>query len=289
MQSKYWCFTLNNPTDPINTQIDDLQFITYQTEMGENGTLHFQGYIEFTKKLTLNGVKKRLGDKFHLEIRRGTQEQAIAYANKEETRIPGVSIITRGTPTPDNQGKRNDLETIKTLIKSGKTELEIAEEHFGVWCKFNKSFKIFRSLITPKRNWKTHVTLMVGPPGCGKSKHCLEASPKENQYWKQRSQWWDEYEGQETVIIDDYYGWLPWDVLLRICDRYPLLVETKGGQSQFTAKALFITSNQPPEYWYKNVPNFQALIRRIDKIIFWTSGGLKLESQDYESIKHLLN
>lgn len=288
MESKYWMFTLNNPTEPINQEIDDLQYLTYQVEIGEQGTLHYQGYIEFKKKLKMNGVKKRLGDKYHLEPRRGSQEQAIAYCQKQETRVPGVDIIIIGTPTIDQSGKRNDLEKIKDLIKTGKSDLEIAEENFGVWCKFNKSFKIFRSLITPKRNWKTYVTLLVGPPGCGKSKHCLEATNKDTQYWKQRSQWWDEYEGQGTVIIDDYYGWLPWDVLLRICDRYPLLVETKGGQAQFTATQLYITSNQAPELWYKNVPNFKAFIRRIDKVIFWTSGGLKVESQDYESIKHLL-
>lgn len=85
-------------------------------------------------------------------------------------------------------------------------------------------------------------------------------------YWKQRSQWWDCYE-HKHVVMDDFYGWLPFDTLLRICDRYPLLVETKGGQTKFNAEVLVITSNQRPQEWYPNVSNFDAFVRRVDKVM----------------------
>lgn len=100
-------------------------------------------------------------------------------------------------------------------------------------------------------------------------------------YWKQRSQWWDTYECHETVVLDDFYGWLPYDVLLRAADRYPLQVETKGGQAVFLAKTLIITSNNTPAQWYKNV-NLQALIRRVDKWMYLGLDNMKVETESYE-------
>ena len=70
--------------------------------------------------------------------------------------------------------------------------------------------------------------------------------------------------GHEVVIIDEFYGWLPFDLLLRVCDRYPLLVETKGGQTQFVAKVIVITSNSLPSNWYKSA-YFPSLVRRVTK------------------------
>lgn len=75
--------------------------------------------------------------------------------------------------------------------------------------------------------------------------------------------------------MDDFYGWLPFDQILRICDKYPLMVETKGSQTNFVAKTVCITSNTLPATWYKNVPNFTAFVRRVDKwMIFDKSFGL---------------
>lgn len=83
-----------------------------------------------------------------------------------------------------------------------------------------------------------------------------------NAYWKQRSNWWDGYFNHETVIIDEFYGWLPFDLILRICDRYPLMVETKGGQVQFVAKNIIFTTNSNPVSWYKSC-YFPSFIRRV--------------------------
>ena len=63
----------------------------------------------------------------------------------------------------------------------------------------------------------------------------------------------DNYAHQDAVCLDEFYGWLQWDVLLRLADRYPLLVETKGGQIQFSSKKLIFTSNTEPTKWYKEV------------------------------------
>lgn len=114
---------------------------------------------------------------------------------------------------------------------------------------------------TEPRSWDTCVHVLQGPTGTGKSKWAQDFDPKG--YWKQRSNWWDGYTKQETVVIDEFYGWLPFDLLLRLCDRYPLLVETKGGQVQFLAKTIIITTNMLPCNWYRNA-YFPSFARRVN-------------------------
>lgn len=70
----------------------------FQAEVGEEtNTPHFQGYVEWKQKKTFTAAKALLGgDKVHLEARRGTQQQAIDYCSKEDTRVDGPWY--HGTP-----------------------------------------------------------------------------------------------------------------------------------------------------------------------------------------------
>lgn len=135
-------------------------------------------------------------------------------------------------------------------------------------------------LKTKPRNFEVEVEVIQGPTGTGKSKWCMEHYP--NAYWKQRSNWWDGYFKHEVVILDEFYGWLPYDTLLRICDRYPMLVETKGGQTQFVAKKIIITTNSEPSSWYRNV-YFPAFVRRVSK---WRVFAILGDEQSYASYEN---
>lgn len=282
-QSRFWCFTLNNPDGLIEpATFADCTYAVFQLERGSSETVHYQGYAEFTNRKRLSDVRTYL-PRAHWEPRRGTQAQAIAYCTKEETRCAGPIVF--GKPSESEQGRRTDLDEIRTRITKGSPEKRIAETAFGQWCRYYRSFREFRRLVTTNRNWKSEVTVLYGPPGTGKSKWALDSSDISQQYWKQRSQWWDGYEGQETVVLDDFYAWLPYDLLLRLCDRYPLMVETKGGQSNFLAKKIVITSNTFPEQWYKDVHNWSAFCRRVDQWFWVPSPGKFLFFDCFDSFK----
>lgn len=168
---------------------------------------------------------------------------------------------------------------VREKIKDGATDLTIANEYFDVWVSNYRAFERYRTLITPQRNHDVEVIVIQGPTGTGKSKYCLDNYP--DAYWKQRSQWWDGYSGHKTVVIDEFYGWLPFDLLLRVCDRYPLLVESKGGQLQFVAQTILITTNSIPTSWYKSV-YFPSFIRRVNKWIIMPIWGEQKDFLSYE-------
>lgn len=76
------------------------------------------------------------------------------------------------------------------------------------------------------------------------------------------------------MVLDDFYGWLKYDEMLRLMDRYPMLVQTKGGQATFLAKKLLITSNTLPASWYPKISSdsrstrMAPFYRRVDKWIY---------------------
>lgn len=127
-------------------------------------------------------------------------------------------------------------------------------------------------MYRPGREQKSFVTLLYGPPGCGKTYWCQQHEG--TKYWKQPStQWWDGYTGQEITILDEFRGWLPFSNLLRLLDAYPLTVEVKGGQVAFTSDQIFLTCNHHPMMWYDKEKvgptDLKALGRRIDTVYFF--------------------
>lgn len=113
--------------------------------------------------------------------------------------------------------------------------------------------------------------ILWGDAGAGKSTDAREFDS--DRFHKPRNRWWDGYFGQRTVIIDDFYGWLPIDELLRMVDRAPYRVEFKGGSVEFLSKWLIITSNHHWTEWWPNSlrgPLVDAFARRIHGILRYT-------------------
>lgn len=115
MQSRRWVFTLNNPTaaeaQQIAEHLDD--FPTYAVvgrETGEAGTPHLQGFVIFPTAQRLNAVKERISNRCHLEVARGTSQQAADYCKKD-------GDFDEYGEFPANQGKRNDWEEFKKWVE----------------------------------------------------------------------------------------------------------------------------------------------------------------------------
>lgn len=265
----YWCFTINNPTsNEMPRAWPGVQYAVWQREKGEAGTEHLQGYAVFTLKKERTWTNGKC-NKGHWEPRKGNHAQAKAYCTKEDTRIAGPWELGEELEEWGSQGKRNDLRTLKRKLDEGKTETEIAtdDETFPVWAKYRHAIKAYQVLTRQnERDWATHTTVYWGPSGTGKSRRALaEAGP--GAYWLAKPEangvlWFDGYEGQEVVVIDEFYGWIQRDKLQRMSDRYPLLVQTKNGTVPFLAKRIIITSNEHPATWWPKV-GLGAMQRRL--------------------------
>jgi len=266
------CFTLNNYTDDevANLRLlpggGALKYLVFQFEIGENGTHHVQGYAYAKDAKSLASWKTLISPRSHIERARGTPEQCRDYCTKEETRQPGTEPFIWGE-LPE-QGKRTDLDGVFALIKEGKSESEILEADPTSFIKYTNGIKRAMVLHAPLRSWKTTVFWWHGSTGSGKSREAFERFPEA--YWKPpASKWWDGYDGQQTVIIDDYRRDLcTFGELLRLFDRYPFYVETKGGTRSFVARQIVVTSPRSPrDTWQGRADeDLGQLERRIEEV-----------------------
>lgn len=216
------------------------QYMICGAEKGENGTEHLQGYVQLKKRTTLAGLKRRW-PRAHLEVARGTPEQNVTYCSKEGSYHEHGELIK-------GQGRRTDLQDVKNLVDEGADAAQIREANYGAYIRYKRAITSDIEDRRPHRSWPTKLFILWGETGTGKSRFCARNCP--DAYWKSRGDWWDGYEGHECIIIDEFYGWLPFDFLLRLCDRYPLQLPVKGGFRKMVAKTLIITSNKPYRDWY---------------------------------------
>jgi len=88
---KDWCFTINNPRSKHGNRESDWQlvkswvfnYLVMQLEVGEEGTPHIQGFVQFPTQSRLTKLKK-LHKRAHWEPRRGSAYQAAHYCKKPE-------------------------------------------------------------------------------------------------------------------------------------------------------------------------------------------------------------
>lgn len=276
LQVRHYCYTLNNPGSSHTLDalrgLPNLVYAVYQLERGAEGTLHVQGYLEFARSVRISWLQQQpciAGS--HFERRRGTREQARDYCTKADSRVDGP--FETGELPNQQPGRRSDILDVKDCIDSGASELEIAETHFSTWSRCFRAIERYRRLRTGTiRRDAPLVDFVYGPSGAGKSRFASELDTHERTYWKPRGLWWDGYDSgtHSTVILDDFAGnFMSYTDWKRLCDRYPLLVETKGGQVDFMGQRIVITSTKPPsEWWSDKVPvDLAEITRRISRVI----------------------
>ena len=250
-------------------------YLVYQEEQPVGGTYHFQGYCEFTNKLSLNAAKDLLGGReVHLERRRGSQEQAIKYCKKDDTRVEHTEPYEEGEPR--SQGKRMDLEGFKDEVMSGKRKRDLIDDHVGVIARYPKFYETLTMMNRPTREEQLVVTLLIGTTGLGKTRSIMEKYGGDDDFWiaplNNGTIWMDTYDGHTKVLIDDFAGaasHCSLAYLLRLLDRYPVLVPTKGSHTWWLPTHVFVTTNILPKLWYKwenRGEQYKALARRFHNV-----------------------
>lgn len=278
-RARNWCFTINNPENNIELSADEIErfhirYLVWQKEQGEQNTEHIQGYIEFSKVKRMSALKK-MGflNKGHFERRRGTRAQARDYCMKEDTRIEGPFEIGEFVV----QGKRSDLIEVKDDMLGGMTVDEAVEQHTATYARYPKLITKCREIYTKRRAIKQYqkrskkkVIALIGPTGTGKTSHVYKKYDAEDIYHYRQTNtntvWFNGYDGQKVILIDDYYGSWKWTFLLNILDIYPTQVEIKGGFVWLNWERIYITSNTMPNNWYRRTDSIDPLLRRINKI-----------------------
>ncbi len=265
---------------------EGMQYLVYQEEIGESGNYHLQGYCEFTSALVLGTAKALLGgERVHLERRMGSAQEAIAYCKKEfnddgsDKRLAHTEVFEEGEPR--QPGKRTDLDAFKNAVQSGKRKRDLIDDHLIVFARYPKLYDIINSK-RPYREEPPIVTLLIGPTGLGKSRYVYDKYKGDDELYQtplsNGTMWYDTYDGHQFVLIDDFAGkasHMHLTTLLKLLDRYPQLVPTKGSHTWFYPTHVYVTTNILPKDWYtweSRGEQYLALERRFQSTLLFERG-----------------
>lgn len=263
-RSRDFVFTTNNYTQEHIDAIDklDCTYVVYGKEIGESGTPHLQGYVRFKNAKTMSTVIKLMPGS-HIEIKKGTTDQAIAYCKKDgEVYERGVAPMTQ---TQKGDANKRRFEEAFEAAKDGRLDDIPAD----LRTRYHSTYKKIREEYLPKPE---PLTLLqnewrYGATGTGKSRSAQEAYP--DAYLKKaNTKWWDGYIDQEVVIIDDfdkYHVQLGYELKIWL-DHYPFIAERKGSSSMIRPKKIIITSNYHPSEIWDDQKTLEPVLRRVNVV-----------------------
>lgn len=282
-KAKHWCFTINNPSEldyaslvmfrPQTTyMVYGVEHAVLANSAGARKTPHLQGYFCLVGQKTRTALSKIL-DRAHLEVKKGTVRDAIDYCKKgDQTHEEWSKFKTAGPHYGQNaEVHQTGEEPLEQNVAGHKASMEKYEETMrlakeGCFDEINPKhsllyFNNIRNVRQEVINNKPRTALswehghspnlwIYGVTGTGKSKKVWEEYP--TAYRKMCNKWWDGYNDQATVVIEDvgrshdYLG----DHLKIWADRFPFRAEMKGRTVMLRPERLVVTSNyHPSELW----------------------------------------
>lgn len=294
MEAKRWCFTINNPTDAdkfwcvdgdeghTNDLLANIEYLILQEERGEQGTVHWQGFMILKKKKRLTWIKRRINARAHWEIARGTNEQARDYCRKEDTYTGGLRHEYGKLPEREKAGKASErleraAEELDNIKEAYKRPRDVPSMTL-LQCGFIPAYKELTADILGPYRPELKIVTMVGPPATGKSYSIQKYFPGHGRCICGNNGVWFQNPLADVMVFEEFCGQIQLQRMLQYLDPYPLALEVKGGMRPAMYTTVVITSNTRPDGWYKGdeagAPGKRtdAMLALWDRLGFTTGG-----------------
>lgn len=256
-KNRNFTFTKNNYGDTVAVDNVVCKYIVYGKEVGESGTPHLQGFVTFDSQKTLSAAIKALPG-CHVEVAKSIQA-AIVYCKKD-----GI-VTERGVP-PMSQAKKGEVEQDRWALAYDQAARGAFDE-IESQIKFTHARTVDYIHQRESRKRKHEDTeerheWFWGRTETGKSKKARE---NKDAYFKMCNKWWDGYENQSVVIIEDFD-----QDHSKLChhlkiwgDRYPFPAEIKGGSYMIRPQKIIVTSNYHPQDIWTKMADLEPILRRF--------------------------
>lgn len=299
LTGRRWVFTINNYNEQEENFLKtpenfgpNIQFIIAEKEVGESGTPHIQGYIEFKSDTTRNKLVRLLGGRAYVDKAKGNRASNINYCSADEKDDPGNHLIinwhhqsidslvkkqmSRVAPIDPDEAAREMLQDIGDL-KESEFESKYPRFYLRNYSKYKELQHVKQSNIIYEFNGelKEKNLWIWGPTGTGKSRIAHDGLPLNEIYFKNVNKWWNGYKhGTKRVIIEDYpciaSGGNALVLHMKIwADRYTFTGEIKGAHTVIAPSYnLIVTSNYSIRECFSEPTDVEAIERRFHQIYF---------------------
>jgi len=260
-QARYWILTINdddagNSWERPNNLPDGVVWLRGQKEIGTTTHRpHWQLFATFSRAVRLAAVKRVFSDRCFAEPSRSNAAEA--YVFKDDTAVPGTRFELGAKPF--NRSSSTDWESTKSLAKRGALD-ECPPDVYIRYYRSLKQISVDNMEVPPNMPDVTGLWV-YGPPGVGKSFYVREHYGN-SLYLKPQNRWWDGYQGQKYVLLDDFDCKNVMGHYLKIwADRYSFVCESKGSSCVIRPQKFIVTSNYTPEQLHDD-PIVASAIRR---------------------------
>ncbi len=268
--ARHWAFTvwpkhllthkdLNTWFDFAKAKTEGLTYLIMQHEHGtKEGGHHVQGFVTMATKRRPNHIGSHFQvqpEAFQVMKRNSTPQKNRAYCTDDTKRLPTTEFFEYGT-VPGKEPPK--LDTFCDLVREQglKRAIESDPSTFVRHCNGLATYDLFckRQKIEGRVERPVSVFVLWGDPGSGKSHFARHFD--EHNHWplpdieKGSRLNIDGYNGQRTLIIEDYEGELPYRSLLKLLDVYEADFNTKGAYDFGNWNFVIITANTHPNSWY---------------------------------------
>lgn len=298
-QGRKWQLTINNPEtynmypEALKQKLFLFTSLTYFCFAYEIGlgtqTKHVHIYFATEAPIRFNTIKKRFPFA-HIERTVGTSQENRDYIRKEgkwlndpkrDTSLPNTFFEWGEMPT-ERQGERSDLALLYEFVKDGLTDYQILERCPMFMLRLSD---INRTRLTVRQEQykdtfrNMNVIYIFGPTGTGKTRTVMEKDGYEAVYRVTDYEHpFDGYNGQETLVLDEFRGQLKISEMLNYLDGYPLELRCRYSNKVACFNTVYIISNIDLNAQYTNVQQYEpetwkAFLRRIHKIIEYFPDG----------------
>jgi len=236
---------------------------------------HLQCFFQFKVQTKYSTLRRILKVWWKPMKPKATPEDNVVYCSKEGNFVQWGEIRYDEAKKAAGRaagGQRTADKWEDTLqkIKCGKFD-DIDPQIYI--CHYNAIMAIARRFIEmpPQLNWRDGFPpnlWLYGVAGCGKSRKAWEQFP--GAYRKPCNKWWDGFDPMvhKNVVIDDFDE--SHKVLchhLKIwADRYPFILEIKGGAIGARPEVIVVTSNWAPGDIWTNPNDLDPILRRFQVI-----------------------
>jgi len=261
-KSYNFVFTWNNYTDESIEALANLEYkyIFYGKEIAPTtGTPHLQGYLCLKVQQSESSIRKKLKGA-HVEIMKGKLDQNEVYCSKsgDTTELGTKPITSKAKGEKEIERYKRAREYAKTG-EFDKIDADIYIRHLGNLKKIRAESQIAPPALSGElvNEW------LWGPPGSGKTSQAFSENP--TAYLKGLNKWWDGYDGQDVVIIDDmdpFHKSLAQEFKVW-AHHYPFPAETKGGSICIRPKKIVVTSNYRIDEVWEDETTREAMHRRF--------------------------
>lgn len=225
------------------------------------GTPHLQGFVQFPNQRGFHSVKHDFPERTHLEPSRANDPtDAVNYCKKDgDFTERGEAPKSRATK---GQMEKERWDNIKALAQQGRVdeiESRVYVTHYSALQRIAKDH-----MQRPPDLENVCGRWYYGQAGTGKTTTARTEFPAA--YIKSRDKWWDGYQMEEHVIMDDIdmsHAYLS-GYLKDWGDKWTFKAEVKGGYMWIRPKVFIVTSQYGVDEIWQDEPTLQALERRYD-------------------------